>query len=90
MTKPSDIERVNVLDNLICRECVASSCASFTPGHYFCRHTGVFLSVSTPARHRKVAMLVDVPPDDLGLALIDNYGEDGFRALVSTGAHFDA
>ncbi len=79
MTKSNDLERVDILDRVICSGCVATSRAMFVPGFYFCSHSKVFLSVSKPASHRKAVLLVEVEPADLGLVLIDNFGEDGDR-----------
>ena len=90
MTKPSDLERVDILDRLICAECVATSREQFMPGNYYCKHTRVFFNVSKPEHHRKISMLVDVAPDGLGLVLFENYGNDGVLAIVAGGAHLNA
>lgn len=82
----SDIERFDILDRVICAECAAVSGAMFLLGNYYCKHTKVFISVSKPAVHRKVSMLVDVEQEDFIPAISQAYGEEQLRVILKAGS----
>ena len=91
MTMPNDdIERADLLDRLACEDCVRTSSAMFLESHVYCHHTKIFLSVSRPGNHRKLSALIDVEPADLGVAIIDAFGEDALLAIMKNGGHFHA